>query len=225
MVAHTQTLKSISHPGPLCPLAETACSLFAPNKRLVIISLAIKLNHIPEKGNVAIPFFFFQWERRMHFWKSKHTITTGNMTIAALWQETFMFCLTKTVTISQSPVTSIPLTQNRTILRSDCFGDVEQRCPHLPAAASFLSQCHTGTCDLLRTGPESLWCVHSIWAGVGSHCLTGVDRGVEGSTWGTFGQMGVRPTGATWHCPSAWLWSLRVWAGRGPLSVTGDVTG
>lgn len=58
MVAHNQILKSISHSEPLCPLAETVLSLFAPNKQLVIISLAIKLNHIPGKGNVAAFFFF-----------------------------------------------------------------------------------------------------------------------------------------------------------------------
>lgn len=109
MVTHNQILKSISHSEPLCPLAETVVSLFAPNKQLVIISLAIKLNHIPGKGNVAVVFFFFfplKWERRVHFWKSRHTITTVNMTITPLWQEKFMFCLIKTVLISQSPVTS-----------------------------------------------------------------------------------------------------------------------
>lgn len=52
-------LNSVSHSGPLCPLAETVLSLFAPEKELVIISLAIKLNHIPGKGNVAAFFFFF----------------------------------------------------------------------------------------------------------------------------------------------------------------------
>ena len=59
MVTHNQILKSISHSEPLCPLAETVVSLFAPNKQLVIISLAIKLNHIPGKGNVAVVLFFF----------------------------------------------------------------------------------------------------------------------------------------------------------------------
>lgn len=53
-----QILKSTSHSGPLCPLAETMLSLFAPNKQLVIISLAIKLNHIPGKENVAVLFCF-----------------------------------------------------------------------------------------------------------------------------------------------------------------------
>lgn len=53
-----QMLKSTSHSGSLCPLAETVLSLFAPNKQLVIISLAIKLNHIPGKGNVAVLFCF-----------------------------------------------------------------------------------------------------------------------------------------------------------------------
>lgn len=114
MVTLSQTLKSISHSGPLCPLAETMLSLFAPNKQPVIISLAIKLNHIPGKGNVAV-FFFFKWERRMHFWKSKHTITTGDMTITPLWQGKLMFCLMKTVIISHSPVTSILFTWNLNI--------------------------------------------------------------------------------------------------------------
>lgn len=59
MAAHNQVLNSISHSGPLCPLAETVLSLFAPNKQLVIISLAIRLNHIPGKGNVAAFFFSF----------------------------------------------------------------------------------------------------------------------------------------------------------------------
>lgn len=58
MVTLHQVLKSISHSGPLCPLAETVLSLFAPNKQPVIISLAIKLNHIPGKGNVAVLFLF-----------------------------------------------------------------------------------------------------------------------------------------------------------------------
>ena len=75
------------------------------NKQRVIISLAIKLNHIPGKGNVAV-FFFFKRERRMHFWKSRHKVTTGNVTITPLWQEKFMFCWIKTVLISQSPVAS-----------------------------------------------------------------------------------------------------------------------
>lgn len=39
-------------------LAETVLSLFAPNKQPVIISLAIKLSHIPGKGNVAVLVFF-----------------------------------------------------------------------------------------------------------------------------------------------------------------------
>lgn len=58
MVTPHQILKSISHSGPLCPLAETVLSLFAPNKQPVIISLAVKLNHIPGKGNVAVLFLF-----------------------------------------------------------------------------------------------------------------------------------------------------------------------
>ena len=66
MVTHNQILKS--HSEPLCPLGETVVSLFVPNKQPVIISLAIKLNHIPGKGNVAGFFFFFlNGERRMHF--------------------------------------------------------------------------------------------------------------------------------------------------------------
>lgn len=51
----------------------------------------------------------------MHFWKSEHTITTGDMTIAPLWQEKLMFCLIKTVIISHSPVTSVLLIWNLNI--------------------------------------------------------------------------------------------------------------
>lgn len=43
----------IPHPGPLCPLAETVPSLFAPSQKLVVVSLAIKLNRIPGKENAA----------------------------------------------------------------------------------------------------------------------------------------------------------------------------
>lgn len=43
-----------------------SASFVHANKQLVIISLSMKLNHIPGKGNI-VAFFFFKWEKRMHF--------------------------------------------------------------------------------------------------------------------------------------------------------------
>lgn len=54
MVTLHQVLTSTSRSGPL---AETVLSLFAPTKGLVIISLAVKLNHIPGKENGTCWFF------------------------------------------------------------------------------------------------------------------------------------------------------------------------
>lgn len=159
----------------------------------------------------------------MHFWKSRHTITTVNMTITPLWQEKFMFCLIKTVLISQSPVTSTLVIWNLNI----CVQIV------LVTWSSYVLIClwwclfPPGTPQgefwlAVGAGLESWWFFHRPWCGVCSHYLTCVEWEAEGGTWGTFReQMDIRPAGAIVallfeHGFGVW----RVWAALWPLSVT-----
>lgn len=112
-------------------LAETVLSLFAPNKQPVIISLAIKLNHIPGKGNVAVLCFFFlsgrggcifENQTYNYYWRHDHYTSLTREAYVLFDEDSYNFSWSRDL---------CPVHRKSKYLPSNSFGDTNSDVPSL----------------------------------------------------------------------------------------------